>query len=77
MDGEQVLLNPATGVYHLVNKVGGEVLASLADGASVGECVQSIAARSKTDESVIRADVQAFLDGLLERGLLVNVAIEA
>ena len=77
MDGDQVLLNPKTGVYHLLNETGGEVLETLSAGASVGECVRGLSSRSGFDEAIVRVDVQAFVDGLLERGLIVPAGEES
>ena len=71
LDGEQVLLNPATGVYHLVNETGSELLAAFSAGATLTEGIETLASRFHVTEAAVRPDAESFLHALLERGLLV------
>ena len=68
--GDEVLLNPATGVYHLVNGSGREVLARLCAGEAAGLVAADIAAREGVAVETVTSDVTAFVAALTERGLL-------
>jgi hypothetical protein len=67
---DQVLLNPETGQYHLVNATGGVVLSALERGQSIDESVEDLARHSDQPIARLKDDVDAFIDTLLQRGLL-------
>lgn len=70
LDGEEVLLNPRTGVYHLVNWTGREVLSVIDHGGDVSEGVEAIARSSGEACDVVSHDVAEFIAALVARRLL-------
>ena len=74
LDGEEVLLNPATGVYHLLNPTGRRLVVELDAGSSLEQVVDAMArAGSAADIERVRSDSASFVKGMLERGLLEEV----
>ena len=70
VDGEEVLLNPETGVYHLVNRTGRTLLILMEKGDSLDEAVRAVAEGSKVDPDKVRQDALAFVAAMSDRGLL-------
>jgi hypothetical protein len=70
LEGDEVLLNPETGVYHLVNDTGKAILDSLAGGSSLGECIDRLARDTDQPIDRISRDADAFVTAMLERRLL-------
>ncbi|HKZ75911.1 MAG TPA: PqqD family protein [Actinomycetota bacterium] len=70
LEGEEVLLNPATGMYHVVNATGRELLRDIEHGQSVGESTRRIAESFGEPVEFVRGDVSTFLAAMVERGLL-------
>ena len=70
IDGEEVLLNTRTGVYHLVNRTGRSLLVLMEDGRSLEESVVEVAVREGQDPATVEADAAGFIDAMRERGLL-------
>ena len=73
IDGEEVLLNPRTGVYYLVNRTGRSLLVMMQDGRTLEESVAAVAAETGVDPERVAADAKAFVDAMCERGLLQEV----
>ena len=73
IDGEEVLLNPRTGVYHLVNRTGRSLLVMMRDGRTLEESVSEVAAEACVDPERVAADAKGFIDAMCERGLLQEV----
>ena len=73
IDGEEVLLNPRTGVYHLVNRTGRSLLVLLQDGRTLEESVAEVAAEAGGDPERVAKDAKVFVDAMCERGLLQEV----
>jgi hypothetical protein len=73
MDGEQVLLNPKTGMYHLVNATGHELLQQMADGSTLEDAVSTLSERSGQPSERVESDAATFVDEMLDRGLLERV----
>ena len=73
IDGEEVLLNPQTGIYHLVNRTGRSLLVSFQDGRTLEESVAEVAAEAGVDPKRVAADARRFVDEMCERGLLQEV----
>jgi hypothetical protein len=73
MDGEQVLLNPKTGMYHLVNATGHALLQQMADGSTFEDAVSTLSERSGQPSERVESDAAAFVDEMLDRGLLERV----
>ena len=69
---EEVLLNTATGQYHLLSGSGPSVIAELEAGRTLPEICDRFAERSGHDPKGIGSDLEAFVGRLLERGLLTT-----
>lgn len=67
---KEVMLNTETGVYHLLNGTGREVLAGLETGRSIEETADSIADEKSVPREQVRADLESFVRALVERGLI-------
>jgi len=70
MDGREVLLNPETRMYHLLNRTGRDLLVEIQRGATIEDAIAVLADRWGTPEATVRGDVQTFLAALEERGLM-------
>ena len=67
---ETVLLDLASGIYFGLDGVGKRIWESVADGRSLGEAAQIIAAEYEVDADRASEDVLEFAGKLVERGLL-------
>jgi hypothetical protein len=67
---ETVLLNIDSGQYHGLNPVAGRMLAVLIEVEVVTVAVSTLAAEFGEPRERIAADVERFLAGLVERGLI-------
>jgi Coenzyme PQQ synthesis protein D (PqqD) len=74
LDGEEVLLNPSRGIYHLVNETGRAVLNRLEEGKTLEQVVDELSITWEQPPATVEADAQVFVDALLERGLLESAA---
>ena len=72
LEGQEVLLNPETGVYHLVNETGRELLDGLRDGMTLEEAAQRLAARKSIPAGQAISDATRFVAEMAERGLLAE-----
>jgi hypothetical protein len=70
MDGREVLLNPDTGMYHMLNRTGRALVVEIENGSPVEDAIVVIADRWAAPEDTVRQDVQVFLTALEERGLV-------
>jgi hypothetical protein len=70
LEGDEVLLNPETGVYHLVNGTGKRILDSLSQGEGLQECIEGLARDVGAPVERVSADAEAFVTAMLERALL-------
>jgi len=68
---ETVLLDLASGVYFGLDGVGKRIWESVADGNSLGTAVDVVVAEYEVEQSQAQADVLAFANQLIERGLLL------
>lgn len=68
---ETVLLDLASGIYFGLDGVGKRIWESIADGNSLGQAVEVIVAEYDVVEAEAQADVLAFVNQLVERGLFV------
>jgi hypothetical protein len=69
IDGEAVLVHPRQGKVRVLNRVGARVW-ELADGAhTVSDLAQAITGQYDVDLERAQADVTAFCDDLVARGL--------
>ena len=68
---ETVLLDLASGVYFGLDGVGKRIWESVAVSNTLDEAVEVIVAEYKVEETQAQADVIAFANQLIERGLFV------
>ena len=76
LHGEEVLLNPETGIYHLVNATGHEVVSAVVAGSNLDDVVERIADETGESPARVSADVDAFVRALIDRGLLLEVSMD-
>jgi len=70
VDGEIVALDLERSEYLLVNRTGAVLWQLLVDGASPAEMADRLIDRYQLDQTVVRADIKAFIAGLASRQLL-------
>lgn len=69
-DGSAVILHLDTTAYHTVNETGAAIWALLADGSTLGEVVEGLAAELEERPDSLEDDTMAFVEALAERGLV-------
>jgi hypothetical protein len=67
---ETIMLNLQTGTYHGLNPTATRMLETLRDGRVIADGAAAIAARYDADPTMVQADMLAFCERLIERGLL-------
>lgn len=72
VSGEEVLLDPDVGIYHLVNATGHRLLERMSEGASLNDAVMTIADEWGRPADEVRADAEPFIAGMLERRLITE-----
>jgi PqqD family protein of HPr-rel-A system len=70
LDGEAVLLDLRSGKYFGLNGTGARVWALLKDGLERPEIAKVLTEEFEVDEDRARADVDAFIAALTDRGLI-------
>lgn len=70
MDGETVMMSIERGEYYGIGGVGTRVWELLAQPTSIAEIIRSICAEYEVDEAACRADMQAFVEKLVQNGLI-------
>lgn len=70
--GETVLLHLSKGTYFGLNETGTQIWRLLAGGASAGEIVDAFAQEHEIPRKQLESDIRAFLDDLLENGILLG-----
>jgi hypothetical protein len=70
LGGRQVLLNPDTAQYHLVNATGKRLLALFDEGFSFEESVSRLAEEVDEPVDLINSDATRFVSAMLERELI-------
>jgi len=75
IDGRTVALSVRVGAYFDFNQVGSEIWSMLEQPRSVIEIVDRLSGTYDVDADTIRHDVSAFLQALIERGLLRVVPV--
>lgn len=73
LDGDAVLLNPETGMYHMLNGSGRRLLDSFDAGASLAQAADALANAAGADADQVRADSESFVRSMIDRGLLEEV----
>jgi coenzyme PQQ synthesis protein D (PqqD) len=69
-DGSAVILHLDTTAYHTVNETGAAIWELLADGATLADVVEGLAARLDERPDGLEPDTVAFVEALAERGLV-------
>lgn len=75
MGGEEVLLNPQSGMYHLVNPTGRALLRHMEGGRTFEEAVRALSDETGQPVERVAADAAAFVEGMVARGLLELVEL--
>jgi hypothetical protein len=70
LDDDEVILNPETGVYHLLNGSAKKLMESLDAGETLDQAIDSMASTSGANAQRVREDCEAFIHAMLQRGLL-------
>ena len=70
LEGQEVLLNPDSGTYHLVNETGRILLLAFEVGRSFEDGVADVVALTGEEGERVRIDAEAFVRAMTERGLL-------
>ncbi|MDQ6839664.1 MAG: PqqD family protein [Actinomycetota bacterium] len=70
LDTEEVLLNTDTGQYHLLNDTGRRIVNALEAGESAEAASVEVAVSTGMTRDVVQADVEAFVEACVARGLL-------
>jgi coenzyme PQQ synthesis protein D (PqqD) len=73
LEGEEVLLNPDTGIYHLVNATGRHLLERMDDGDTLSQAIDSLSGETGEDATRVRGDAVSFVEAMTARGLLERV----
>jgi hypothetical protein len=72
LEGEAVILDLASGRYFGLNAVGTRIWALLDAGTPIDRIVGTIAAEYEADPEQVARDVNALIDELVSRGLVVR-----
>jgi hypothetical protein len=70
LEDADVLLNTATGRYHLLSGLGPRILADLEAGRTVDAVVAEVSGDHAAAADRVRTDVDGFVTALLDKGLL-------
>ena len=72
LDDEEVLLNQQTGLYHLLNPTGAELLRLMGEGHTLDEAADALADATGMSRARVRGDARSFVGEMTRRGLLVE-----
>jgi hypothetical protein len=70
LEGEAVLLDTETGIYFGLDEVGTRIWQLLSGGAAQQEVVAALHQEYDVAEARLRADVAAFMEALVSKGLV-------
>lgn len=76
VEGETVLLDLEQGTFFAARGVGPQVWELISEGKSIEEIVVAISTRYDVDSVRVRADIDAFVGSLVEKGLVIEVGPE-
>ena len=71
MNGSAVMMDIMSGKYYNLGEVGGRIWELLEEPMTVNALVQKLTAEYDVSAAQCRADIEPFLNTLLDRGLLV------
>ena len=72
MNGSAVMMDIMSGKYYNLGSVGGRIWELLEEPTSVAALVEKLTAEYDVSAQQCRADIEPFLNTLLDRGLLVE-----
>ena len=72
MNGSAVMMDIMSGKYYNLGEVGGRIWELLEEPVTVAELVCKLTAEYDVSAEKCRADIEPFLNALLDRGLLVE-----
>lgn len=72
IDDTAIVLDGRRGKYLGLNETAGRILALLSEGRSVEEVVETFSGDYEVDPSILRQDVNRFVETMVARGLLVS-----
>jgi hypothetical protein len=67
-----VLMDVRAGTYYSANRVASEILTAINEGASASSIAAQLSAKYSVSQAQATADVEAFIEGLVERQFVVN-----
>ena len=67
-----VTLNTSSGEYFTFNSIGRIIWLSIAEGKAMDQLVENIALEYDVEKAKVQADVEIFIDKLIESGLIVS-----
>jgi hypothetical protein len=70
LEGEEVVLNPGTGEYHLLNPTGRRALLLAEEGLDLDAIVERITMEFAQDASHVETDLLRFVDAMRDRALI-------
>jgi Coenzyme PQQ synthesis protein D (PqqD) len=70
VDDDEVLLEPSSGRYHLVNRTGRAVLDRFDSGEPLEGAIEHLCSETGAPREQVEADVTRFIRAMVERGLL-------
>ena len=70
LDGESVILNLETGNYFGLDAVGTRMIAALSTSDRIQAAYDVLAAEYDADPELLRRDLEAFIEKLVDRGLV-------
>ena len=73
VQGEAVLLSVDEGMYYGLNEVGTRAWKYLTETGSTEDAMQGILGEFEVDEETLRADLEAFVEDLLAKGLAIRL----
>ena len=72
MDGEKVMLSIQSGKYYNLGELGGEIWELMKEPISIETIVATLLARYDVEQTECEEQVAAFLNQLLEEGLIIK-----
>ena len=68
-----VTLNTSSGEYFTFNPIGRTIWLSIAEGKAMDQLVENIALEYEVEKTKVQADIEIFIDKLIEGGLIVSL----
>ena len=72
MDGEAILINITSGMYHSMDNVGGYVWELIEQGHALGDIAEAVSAKFDVDADAALRDVSGLAQQMLEENLVIH-----